>query len=456
MNHVIKPGVKTKVLMLSATPVNNRFSDLKNQLALAYGNDQAEFNSKLETSKGVDAILINAQRVFNQWSKLPKEQRHAKDLMDKLDIDFSILLDNVTIAHSRKHITKYYDISEIGNFPKRKHPVSYYPELAEDKYSITYKDLFETLMKLKQAVYASMDYVQPSKVAKYENIYDTSVSKGKLKQISRERSLQKLMTTSLLKRLESCVESFRITLDKIKSSNQTTLNAIEEWEKNKKPANWTLEAKDLTGIDTDEDLDVDEQWGTSGKVKIAFEDMDILSYKRDLQSDIEILSALRELMDEVTTERDLKLKNLLEVIEDKLSNPINSGNRKVLVFSAFADTVDYLYKNLADYLKEKHGLECAAISGGSASNRCTIKGVSDFEKILTMFSPVSKEIDKRYPGENRRVDVLLATDCLSEGQNLQDCDICINYDIHWNLRSVSSKDLAVSTALSPPMNMSSW
>ena len=432
MNHIIKPGVKTKVLMLSATPVNNRFSDLRNQLALAYGDNQAEFNSKLDTSKGVDAILNNAQRAFNLWSKLPKEQRHAKNLMDRLDIDFSILLDNVTIARSRKHITKYYDMSEIGHFPKRKHPVSYYPELAEDKYSVTYKDLFETLMKLKQAVYAPMDYIQPSKVAKYEEMYDTSVSKGKLKQVSRERSLQRLMTTSLLKRLESCVESFRITLDKIKSANQATLNAIEDWEKHSRPSTGTLEAKNLTDVDLDDDLDPDEQWATSGKVKIAFEDMDILSYKPDLQADIEILSGLRELMDEVTVERDLKLKNLLDVIEAKLANPINPGNRKVLVFSAFADTVDYLHKNLAENLKSKHGLECAAISGGSIPNRCTIKGVSDFERILTMFSPVSKEIDKRFPEENRRIDILFATDCLSEGQNLQDCNMCINYDIHWN------------------------
>lgn len=218
MNHLIKPGVKTKVLMLSATPVNNRFTDLKNQLALAYGENADEFNSKLDTKKDINVVLTNAQRAYNEWCKLPKSERHTKDLMDSLDLDFSVLLDNVTIARSRKHITKYYSMKEIGHFPKRLKPISIQTDVANSNDMIYYKDLFASLSSLKQAVYAPMNYIFDSQKAKYEEKYDTKVSNGnaELKQINREKALQKLMTTSLLKRLESSVEAFRITLERVK------------------------------------------------------------------------------------------------------------------------------------------------------------------------------------------------------------------------------------------------
>lgn len=431
LEKVLKSGVRTKVLMLSATPVNNRFSDLKNQLQLAYGDNYAEFNERLETTKSVDVILANAQRVFNEWTKLPKEERKAADLMSKLDIDFSILLDNVTIARSRKHITKYYDISEIGKFPTRLKPISYYCDIGKKEDVLAYNDIFNTLMGLNMGVYAPMDYVQASKISKYEEMYDTKIGKSTLKQSNRERALQRLMTINMLKRLESCVDSFRITVRKVMEVNQRTLDSILEYEKNKSAI--SMEFSQISEDDfDDDDFDLTND-STLGKVKIDFADMDLLSWKRDLQKDIDTLGMLYDIMSFVTPDKDLKLQKLIEVIEHKIENPINVGNRKVLVFSAFADTTNYLYEHLAERMKKKYGIYSARIQGAQKGNATNVPGSSDTDRLLTLFSPISKERSQTYPeDENLNIDLLIATDCVSEGQNLQDCDICINYDIHWN------------------------
>ena len=432
INKVLKSGVRTKVLMLSATPVNNRFTDLKNQLALAYGDDYAEFNERLDTSKSVDVVLSNAQRAFNEWTKLPKEQRKAADLMSRLDIDFSILLDNVTIARSRKHITRYYDSSEIGSFPTRRKPVSYYCDIARKEDTLSYNDIFNTLMGLTMGVYAPMNYILPSRISKYEALYDTQVGRATLKQVNREKALQRLMTINMLKRLESCVDSFRKTVRSICDANKRTYDSIIQFENNRASSR-TLEFSqiDEETLD-DEDFDITNE-GTLGKVRIDFSDMDLYLWKRDLKYDIETLEALDELMCYVTPDRDLKLQKLIEIVEDKIEHPFNPGNRKILIFSAFADTTNYLYENLAPMLLEKYGLYSARIQGASSGNATNIRGEKDTDRLLMLFSPISKERDVAFPAEkDLNIDVLIATDCVSEGQNLQDCDICINYDIHWN------------------------
>lgn len=432
INKVLKSGVRTKVLMLSATPVNNRFTDLKNQLALAYGDDYAEFNERLDTSKSVDVVLSNAQRAFNEWTKLPKEQRKAADLMSRLDIDFSILLDNVTIARSRKHITRYYDSSEIGSFPTRRKPASYYCDIARKEDTLSYNDIFNTLMGLAMGVYAPMNYILPSRISKYEALYDTKVGRSTLKQVNREKALQRLMTINMLKRLESCVDSFRKTVRSICDANKRTYDSIIQFENNRASSR-TLEFSqiDEETLD-DEDFDITNE-GTLGKVRIDFSDMDLYLWKRDLKYDIETLEALDELMCYVTPDRDLKLQKLIEIVEDKIEHPFNPGNRKILIFSAFADTTNYLYENLAPMLLEKYGLYSARIQGASSGNATNIRGEKDTDRLLMLFSPISKERDVAFPaGKDLNIDVLIATDCVSEGQNLQDCDICINYDIHWN------------------------
>ena len=432
INKVLKSGVRTKVLMLSATPVNNRFTDLKNQLALAYGDNYAEFNERLDTSKNFDVVLANAQRAFNEWTKLPKEQRKAADLMSRLDIDFSILLDNVTIARSRKHIVRYYDSSEIGSFPTRRKPVSYYCDIARKEDTLSYNDIFNTLMGLTMGVYAPMNYILPSRISKYEALYDTKVGRSTLKQVNREQALQRLMTINMLKRLESCVDSFRKTVRNICDVNKRTYDSIIQFE-NDRASSRTLEFSqiDVETLD-DEDFDINNE-GTLGKVRIDFSDMDLVLWKRDLKYDIETLEALYELMCYVTPDRDLKLQKLVEIVKDKIEHPFNLGNKKVLIFSAFADTTNYLYENLAPMLLEKYGLYSARIQGAQKGNATNIRGDRDTDRLLTLFSPISKERDVAFPADkDLNIDVLIATDCVSEGQNLQDCDICINYDIHWN------------------------
>lgn len=432
INKVLKSGVKTKVLMLSATPVNNRFTDLKNQLALAYGDDYAEFNERLDTSKNFDVVLANAQRAFNEWTKLPKEQRKAADLMSRLDIDFSILLDNVTIARSRKHIVRYYDASEIGSFPTRRKPISYYCDIARKEDTLSYNDIFNTLMGLTMGVYAPMNYILPSRISKYEALYDTKVGRSTLKQVNRERALQRLMTINMLKRLESCVDSFRKTVRNICDVNKNTYDSIIQFERDRAQSR-TLEFSQIDEeMLDDEDFDITND-GTLGKVRIDFSDMDLYAWKRDLKYDIETLEALYELMCYVTPERDLKLQKLIEIVRDKIEHPFNAGNRKILIFSAFADTTNYLYENLAPKLLEKYGLYSARIQGAQSGNASNIRGDKDTDRLLTLFSPISKERDVAFPADkDLNIDVLIATDCVSEGQNLQDCDICINYDIHWN------------------------
>lgn len=434
VDRVLRPGVKTKVLMLTATPVNNRFNDLKNQIALAYeGSDPQEFNARLETRSSVGEILRQAQEAYNEWTKLPEQQRNARELMSSLDLDFSILLDNVTIARSRKHIMKYYDSQEIGSFPERLAPLSFYCGIAREEDCVSYKSIYEELMRLTMAVYAPTDYLQPSKIGKYEELYDITVpGKATLKQANREKALQRLMTINMLKRLESCVDSFRLTLKKVRNTSAMTLAAIEQAE-----LNGFRDKAELTAVEIDEDeLDDDEEIelveATMGKIKIDFRDMDLRRFKNDLRHDVEALDAIHEIMTAITPAKDLKLQKLLEVITDKIEHPINPGNRKILIFSAFADTTNYLYEHVSGYLKRTYGLESAKIQGVSNGNRATIPGERDTDRLLTMFAPLANERDLIYPNEKYDIDVLIATDCVSEGQNLQDCDYCINYDIHWN------------------------
>jgi hypothetical protein len=435
MNKVIKKGVKTKVLMLSATPVNNKFKDLRNQLALAYGDDVEDFENKLGTEQPIRKIFQRAQKAFDSWSKLPQEERKAKDLLDSLDIDFSLLLDSVTIARSRKHIVKYYDTRDIGSFPARLKPESYYCDLTDRKDVITYDEIYKQITSMNMGLYAPTNYILSSKANYYGDLYDTKIQgRGVLKQSSREKSLQRLMTIMMLKRLESSVESFRITLKNLLEYNKETLEKINDFKKGNKVF-IERNINEYSEIDEDDALADGFNMGrgtTVGKIKIDLADMNLHGWERDLKSDISILKFLIEEMEKIGVNEDSKLNTLKVVIDKKIENQINDGNKKILIFSAFADTTTYLYKNISTYVKRKYGLETAAVQGGTDSNKATIQGLTDMDKILTFFSPISKEKQLLYPDERGAIDVLIGTDCISEGQNLQDCDMCINYDIHWN------------------------
>lgn len=427
MDKIIRAGVKTKVLMLSATPVNNRFVDLKNQLAIAYEGDSENMNKQLNTTKTIEEIFKQAQRAFNTWSKLEPEARTTDALLRTLDFDFFELLDCVTIARSRKHIEKYYDTAEIGKFPERKKPISRRPQLTDLNSAINYNEIYEQLMLLTLCIYTPSNYIFPSKMQKY---IDLTHNKGdNLTQTGREEGIRRLMSINLLKRLESSVNSFQLTLKRIKALIESTIKAIDDFEK--------YGAADIDMYEaSDSEFDMDDgntEYFTVGKkVKIELADMDYKSWRTELKADADVLELLTLMVADITPEHDSKLQELLKLVSEKIENPINPGNKKVLIFSAFSDTAEYLYDNVSTYIKKKYGLDTAVITG-SIDGKTTIKGFrATLNNVLTCFSPISKGRDVLMPGSKTEIDVLIATDCISEGQNLQDCDYLVNYDIHWN------------------------
>lgn len=431
MRQVIREGVKTKVLMLSATPVNNRFNDLKNQLQLAYEGESENLAQHLSLSTTVEKVFSDAQRVFNEWSKLDTEHRTADRILQMLDFDFFELLDSVTIARSRKHIQAFYDTTEIGAFPKRRPPLSIREPLTDLPEVPGFNDIFEQLQALTLAVYTPLAYVFPSRRSKYEDLYNVTAgnARSNLGQAGREQGLKKLMTVNLLKRLESSVDAFRLTLAKIEDSVTRTLEWISGHAGNLADLSPELAKLDFD-VDDEDDANL-EALSFGEKIKIDLDDLDIESWQRDLWNDRETLGELLDEMRKITPEHDLKLRKLKQLIADKAQHPINEGNRKVLVFSAFADTADYLYRELAPTLANA-GLDTAVITGGSHAAKTTLGTGFDFQQVMSLFSPHSKQRHLTMPQETRELDVLIGTDVISEGQNLQDCDYLINYDIHWN------------------------
>lgn len=434
MNRVIRSGVQTKVLMLSATPVNNRFNDLKNQLQLAYEGDTRKIDSKLNTKKPINVIFRQAQQAFNEWSKLPADERTTECLLNMLDFDFFELLDSVTIARSRKHIEKYYDTSSIGKFPTRLPVISLRPPLTENTERINYNQIYEHISALNLKIYMPSLFIFPSKEAKYYDVEakQANIKSSKTGQIGREEGIRRLMSINLLKRLESSVYSFKLTLTRVQQLITSTLQNIENFKTN--GTNSNIEVDDY--IHPENDFDDDDLntnlFSIGNKLKIDFNDMDYLSWESQLQADLEILNDLIFEIEKISPEEDAKLQKLLTLIINKIEHPINSDNKKVIVFSAFADTAEYLYKHISKYVKENFGIESAMVTGSKDGVTTLSKIKTDLNTVLTYFSPRSKDKDLIYPNDNRQIDILIATDCISEGQNLQDCDYLINYDIHWN------------------------
>lgn len=412
MNRIIRGGTTTKVLMLSATPVNNRFYDLKNQLQLAYEGRANEFNDLLGEGKNIDEIFKNAQKAYNRWAKLSNKERTTERLQEELSFDFFELLDDVTIARSRSHIVKYYDTKDIGNFPKRLAPISRRPKLtdlnteAERNKSLNFTDIAEMLNQLNLAIYTPSLYIYESKKEQYEINVDGS---NGLSIDGREKGIRNLMATNLLKRLESSVNSFRLTLTRIEERISKTIKAIDQYE---------------------EETDANPGIGKNARIQLG--DMDWRSWRRALKSDLEILRLLLIMLKDITPEHDSKLQILIADLKEKFAHPINPGNKKVLIFTAFADTAEYLYDQLAERIKADTGMNVALITGNT-DGKCTIpRFPMSFNNILTYFSPLSKDKASLKLTIDEDIDVLIATDCISEGQNLQDCDYLINYDIHWN------------------------
>ena len=443
MKKVIRAGVKTKVLMLSATPVNNRFNDLKNQLQLAYEGHAEQIDDALNIGRSIDDIFRSAQLAYNKWTKLQPEHRTTERLLEELSFDFFELLDAVTIARSRSHIVKYYDTKNIGKFPTRLAPISRRPKLTDLNESITFSDIAEQLKELNLSIYTPSLYIFDSVKDDYEiNMEGSGISID-----GREKGLRKLMATNLLKRLESSVNSFRLTLGRITDYIEQTLSVIG--------GNSDVAIDVTTFTDVLDSTDSENDPFVGKKSKISLRDIDVVRWSNDLRHDLEILKLLLLMLKDITPEHDCKLQMLVSDLKQKFQHPINrrqteshqtclngrgakeegkanEGNKKVLIFTAFADTADYLYEQLAARIKTECGLNVGLITG-SADGRCTIpKFPMSFNNVLTFFSPVSKDRDVLFPKATEEIDVLIATDCISEGQNLQDCDYLINYDIHWN------------------------
>lgn len=431
LNKVIRKGVKTKVLMLSATPVNNRFNDLKNQLALAYEGNTDLIDDKLNTTKSIDEIFKNAQRAFNTWSKWDPVDRTTENLLRMLDFDFFEVLDSVTIARSRKHIQKYYDTSDIGTFPTRLKPISLRPPLTSLKKAINYNEIFEQLTQLSLSIYTPTHFILPSKMEKYAEMYEDNKVNVGFTQANREQGIRRLTAINLMKRMESSVHSFNLTLKRIYSLIDSTIHSIDTYDKT---SSVRLELTDISDIDEfdSEDQNGDELFTFGKKVKIDIGDMDYKSWRDSLAKDRDTLELLTLMVGDITPEYDSKLQELFRVIKNKLEHPINEENKKIIIFTAFADTAQYLFDNVSKYVKDNFGLNTAMVSG-SVEGRTTVPRLkSDLNTVLTCFSPISKDKHLLMPNDNTEIDFLIATDCISEGQNLQDCDYLINYDIHWN------------------------
>ncbi len=422
MRRIIKEGVKTRVLMLSATPVNNRLADLRNQIAfITEGDDAALFDHGIPS---IDATTRLAQKQFNRWLASDDGERAPEGLVDMLGFDYFQLLDLLTIARSRKHIEKYYGIAETGQFPERLKPINIKPDVDRAGEFRSVREINNEIRRLNLAVYAPLRYVLPHKQEAYDAKYSTEIRGGEgfFRQVDREESLVHLLRVNVLKRMESAVSSFALTIGRQMADVEATLARIEAHAE-------SFEELDIADVDIDDPAF--ETLLVGRKVKVLLQDVDLVRWKQDLTEDRNRLATLHSAARQVSAARDAKLEALRRVIEQKCGNPINHGNRKAIVFTAFSDTAHYIYEQLAPLALKSHSIHSALVTG-TGGNRTTLPGLrKDLGAILTAFSPRSKERPEEFAGEGE-LDLLIATDCISEGQNLQDCDFLINYDIHWN------------------------
>ena len=434
MEDIIKAGVRTKVLMLSATPVNNRMNDIKNQIAfITEGKNDALKNAGIPS---IEYTLRKAQLVFNRWSELPEHERTTKRFVEMMELDYFKLLDSLTIARSRKHIEKYYNIEEIGRFPTRLKPINECAEIDTLGEFPPIGEVNKIIRRLTLGLYAPLRYVRPEKRRAYEKRYDMSVAGGKsvFKQVDRENQLVHLMRVNLLKRMESSIHSFVLTVEKIFRRISDTLDIINRHEGEYRPE------LNIEEMDFDEEGAEVQDLVFGSKVKVLLQDMDLIKWRQDLAQDLEELTEVLRRAKAITPERDQKLQTLKKRIAAKIEQPINPGNGKIIIFTAFADTAEYLYQEIAPRM-EAVGIYTALVTGGSEHNKSTLPipptlkrsvRLSDLNTVLTLFSPGSKDGKNIFPEIQDEIDMLIATDCISEGQNLQDCDYLINYDIHWN------------------------
>ncbi|MDN4016199.1 helicase-related protein [Zwartia panacis] len=422
MRRIIKEGVKTRVLMLSATPVNNRLADLRNQIAfVTEGDDTALAEHGIAS---IDATTRKAQAQFNRWLAIDESEKTPSKLVEMLGFDYFTLLDHLTIARSRRHVEKYYGTSETGRFPDRLPPINIKADVDLAGQFRAIREINLEIRRLTLASYAPLRYVLPHKQSAYDEKYSMQVRGGEgfFRQVDREESLIHLLRVNVLKRMESAVSSFTLTVQRQLKDVEATLAHIESHSNQ-------LEEIDIADIDIDDPAF--EALLVGRKVKVLLSDVDLIRWKQDLIEDRNRLATLLAAAKQVDASRDAKLAALRQMIEDKCHRPINSGNRKIIVFTAFSDTAHYLYTQLAPWAKSILGIDAALVTG-SAGIQTTLSGLrKNMGSVLSAFAPRAKERPEELAAEGE-INLLIATDCISEGQNLQDCDWLINYDIHWN------------------------
>lgn len=430
MEDIINKGVKTKVLLLSATPVNNDLKDLRNQIYLMTGDDDDAFRETIGVASLQDT-LAQTQKQFNEWAKDSTNGRDRRSLLSKLNPAFFKLLDELTIARSRKHVQQYYkeSMETIGTFPKRFPPKSIYSEIDTKGRFMNYDRLNDEISNYRLSVFNPSRYVKPE----YRNEYLTT-RVANFSQEDREHHLIGMMRVNFLKRLESSITSFAITLERTIAKIEDLESRIQLFKDNQQMALFDLETVEVFNNDDDDELNEAFQIGT--KLKYDLRHLDIDRWLKELKDDKQQLDLILSQAKQIDVERDAKLQNLKNLISEKVNNPNTTRNgkqnKKAIVFTAFADTAEYLYKSLHEWAKKDLGIHIALVTGGTSTNKSTF-GKTYFNEILTNFSPVSKN-RARVPSmpQDEEIDLLIATDCISEGQNLQDCDLVINFDIHWN------------------------
>lgn len=466
----VQSGVKTKILMLTATPVNIKLKDLQSQI-----NFITEKKDDALNTAGIDSIkqvIKRSQKDFNQWMKLEDDERTIESFFQYMNPEYFTLLETLTIARSRKLIEHFYDTSDVGKFPTRLDPINIAPDsLICGQSDISVESIAKQLDELKLAVYAQLNYVRLDARDKYPELFNETFS-----DVGRERTTIKLMRAMFLKRLESHVRSFIESIDRLISEIQRKIDIIEKV--NRLDEYTSNDIAGLTDIQNpvEDDFDEDDlELLNTKELKVDPLDIDIIKWKPDLEYDLQILNKIRSAVISISPENDGKLAELLKIIYNKWDNPINTinsplpspngrgrgrchgeavtegvgevrANKKILIFTAFSDTAKELYNTLAPKFL-KRGIYTGLVTGTySTSNIELPKEVkarlnpNKFDCVLTHFSPISKNrnaiihnlITPSTTIKLPEIDVLIATDCVSEGQNLQDCDICINYDIHWN------------------------
>ena len=428
LEEVIKEGAQTKVLMLSATPVNTSLIDLRNQIYLMTEKREDVFQKSLGISN-IRALLGHAQRTFKAWEDNPDAGggRNKSKLLNELGADFFQLLGGVSIARSRRHIENFYadEIGRIGEFPKQLKPENHHP-LTDLIGELSYKYLADQIEKFSLSVYTPSSYViSEEAIQRLANEKEAF----RFNQLDREKFLIGMMQTNFLKRLESSAHSLTETLERTIDKIEDLLEKIDRYEQNQQ----TSQAEAVILLDDDilpeDDEDDEEFLVNKARYPYHLRELDCTRWKEDLIKDKGTLTEAYESVKAITPERDGKLQAIKTHIRDKAENPPTDKdgkiNRKLLVFTTFKDTAEYLYENLSDLAAELN-LNMAMVSGDVTR---TQSRPNNFNAILTNFAPRARG---RPDNGDDEIDLLIATDCISEGQNLQDCDTVLNYDIHWN------------------------